>query len=142
MGLSHHDKLSTTPQEVEVAVVVHEGLVLVGQRPPGVELEGYAEFPGGKRLPDEPPGACAVREALEETGICVEVVRPLVETTYPYPHGLIHLTFYLCRPADNHAGEPWSPFRWVTKGEVFQLPFPPANRVALERLRKLLERQK
>src|SRR4051812_46830278 len=60
---------------VAIAVVEHDGKSLVGERPAGVALAGFAEFPGGKVEPGESPEAAAVRECIEESGLQVEIVR-------------------------------------------------------------------
>ena len=54
---------------IAVAVVEHEGRVLIGQRPPGTALAGYWEFPGGKIGAGERAEEAARRECLEETGL-------------------------------------------------------------------------
>ena len=51
-----------SPKRIGIAVVEHEGRYLVGTRGPDGPLAGYAEFPGGKCLPDELPEMCAIRE--------------------------------------------------------------------------------
>lgn len=109
--------------------------VLVGTRGPEGPLAGLAEFPGGKCEPGESPAACAVRECREETGLEVEVVELLAETVWQYPHGTVHLHFFHCRPvrptetADRHGL-----FHWRPMSELPMLPFPAANRDAIDRL--------
>lgn len=58
---------------VSVAIVEHQGHVLVARRSPGTPYAGYAEFPGGKLERGETPSEAAVRECREETGLRVEV---------------------------------------------------------------------
>ena len=52
-------------KRIGIAVVEHAGRYLVGIRGPDVPLAGYAEFPGGKCLPNESPEDCAVRECRD-----------------------------------------------------------------------------
>jgi 8-oxo-dGTP diphosphatase len=148
---------------IAIAVVLHEGFVLVGRRehPP---LAGLAEFPGGKVQAGESPEAAAAREVLEESGINVHVERLLASVAADYTHGRLDLRFYLCRPAaatealpapaalppspETAAGPaalPWPagpllprpPFRWLPLQELEHLDFPPANAAALRALRTL-----
>ena len=118
-----------TRVQVAVAVVEHAGRYLVGTRGAGAPLAGYAEFPGGKCAPGEPSEVCAVRECLEETGLRVDAVRPLVTTNWQYPHAAVRLHFWLCQPVSHAA--PRSPFRWVTPAELARLQFPEANAAIL-----------
>ena len=114
---------------IGVAVVEQGGSYLVGARPEGVPLAGYAEFPGGKCEPGETPEACAVRECFEEAGLGVEPVRLLERRTWDYTHGTVELWFVLCRPVGD-AG-PKEPFRWVPRADLAGLRFPEANAAVL-----------
>jgi mutator protein MutT len=114
------------PTVVAIAVVRHEMQFLVGIRPGGVPLAGYAEFPGGKVNSDESPAAAAIRECREESGLQVEAVGELLCTTHQYDHGLLEIHFFNCRPLDATA-TPTPPFRWVDANELALLKFPEAN---------------
>jgi 8-oxo-dGTP diphosphatase len=118
---------------IAVAVVEHNDCFLIGERPPGVVLAGYWEFPGGKVHDAEEPAACAVRECREETGMEVEVARLLCNCDYEYDHGRLHLQFFLCRPFDPR-DEPRPPFRWVERRDLAGCRFPPANKELLNLL--------
>ena len=123
------------PTPIGVAVVEHEGWYLVGIRNDDGPLAGYAEFPGGKCEPAEPPRECAIRECLEETGLLVEPVELLFQTTFEYPHGTVDLNFWQCRLTDprditdDHQG-----FRWIAAGALGDMNFPEANAPLLELL--------
>jgi len=116
------------PIPIGIAVVEHRGRYLVGFRPEGAELAGYAEFPGGKCREGESSGVCACRECLEETGLEVYAVDLLMKRTFTYPHGTVSLNFWRCRPrakatvAESHRG-----YRWVPAAELASLKFPEAN---------------
>lgn len=120
------------PAPIGIAVVERDGWFLVGMRPEGVPLAGYAEFPGGKCEAGEMPEACAVRECREEAGLIVEPVRLLERLRWEYAHGRVELSFVLCQPRDDT--EPRPPFRWVPRGELAELRFPEANAAVVERL--------
>ena len=50
---------------VAVALVDVDGRVLIAQRPPGKQLAGLWEFPGGKLEPGERPEEGLIRELRE-----------------------------------------------------------------------------
>ncbi|MCC7084524.1 MAG: (deoxy)nucleoside triphosphate pyrophosphohydrolase [Pirellulales bacterium] len=111
---------------VAIAVVRHQDRFLVGIRPFGTALAGFAEFPGGKAHPGESPAAAAVRECREESGLTVEAVDELLCTAHQYDHGLLEIHFFECRPT-HPTQRPKSPFHWAERKELAQLNFPPAN---------------
>jgi 8-oxo-dGTP diphosphatase len=118
----------TTPQRIGIAVVEHAGRYLVGIRPDGVPLAGYAEFPGGKCEPGESPEACAMRECAEETGLTIASVLLLDELIHEYGHGTVELSFWLCRPADpSQVADQHRGYGWVAGHELGTLQFPDAN---------------
>jgi 8-oxo-dGTP diphosphatase len=121
---------------IAIAVVEHNNCFLIGQRPPGVVLAGFWEFPGGKVRDGEKPTACAIRECREESGMEVEVLRLLRECNFDYEHGRVHLRFFLCRPLDP-AQRPRPRFQWVSWWDLNRYSFPPAN----EELLRLLQTQ-
>jgi mutator protein MutT len=118
---------------IAVAVVEHRDRFLVGRRPEGAPLGGYAEFPGGKVLPGETPEAAAARECLEETGLPCTVGEPYPEVVHHYAHDRLRLCFFACAPVDPSA-EPKPPFRWVERAELASLKFPEANGALIELL--------
>jgi mutator protein MutT len=125
-------------KRIGIAVVERQEHFVVGVRPPGVPLEGMAEFPGGKCEPDEPPRACVVRECLEETGLAVEPLRQLATVLWSYPHGDVELHFWLCGCVEAvHAIDPpplHPPFRWLPRAALQHQNFPPANSEVLAQL--------
>jgi 8-oxo-dGTP diphosphatase len=113
------------PTPIAIAVVEQEGRFLVGMRPEGVPLAGYAEFPGGKVRADETIDATACRECREEAGLEVVPSGPPEIVDWQYDHGAVRLHFVPCRVVA--AREPRAPFRWVERSELALLSFPPAN---------------
>jgi 8-oxo-dGTP diphosphatase len=114
------------PTVVAIAVVRHENEFLVGVRPDGVPLAGYAEFPGGKVHAGETPMAAAIRECREESGLEVEAVGELLRIMHQYDHGLLEIHFFDCRPLGAESA-PVPPFCWVDTNELASLKFPEAN---------------
>ncbi len=124
---------------VGVAVVTCRGKVLVGIRPPGSTLAGFAEFPGGKAHEGEDTASCAERECWEETGLRVQAVRKLYSCRLETPEekeeaGEIH--FWLCRlvKQQERFPKPTRPFRWLPLEQLAQEQFPEANQPVLQML--------
>lgn len=128
----------TSARRVGIGVIEWQDHFAVGVRPPGVPLEGMAEFPGGKCEPDELPRACVTRECLEETGLAVEPVTQLATVHWSYPHGDVELHFWHCRCVEldsSNQPRPLShPFRWLPRNELQHQDFPPANQSVVEML--------
>ena len=128
-----------TFRQIAVAVVVHEGQVLVGRRSDdAAEQPGRAEFPGGKVEPHETSAAAALRECLEEAGIAIRPLERtfgvvLQEATPP-----LWITFHWATPLDPEA-PPRSPFAWVPISALPHLNFPPANAPVLGILERGIE---
>ena len=119
---------------VAVAVVVHDGAVLVGLRADDAPEEpGRAEFPGGKVEPHERPAEAAARECLEETGIAVRMLdRPCTVIARQPP--LRTISFHWAAPLDAGAA-PRPPFAWLPIAELSRRRFPAANDAVLAMLR-------
>lgn len=122
---------------IGIAVVEHQGSYLIGIRPPGASLAGFAEFPGGKCEAGETPDVAAVRECHEETGVRVEVLELLTRRLYEYAYGSVDLHFYLCRPLEvPEASHDLRGFRWQEVQTLRSLKFPDANVPVVEMLEK------
>ncbi len=115
---------------VAVALVDRDGRVLVSQRPPGKQLAGLWEFPGGKVEPGERPEATLIRELAEEIGVAVEepCLAPLTFASHPYDDFHLLMPLYVCRrwsgtprPLEGQA------LRWVRPGALRDLAMPPAD---------------
>ena len=119
---------------IAIAVVLHNGRFLIGQRPAGVPLAGLWEFPGGKIQPGETPEQAAVRECLEETDLAVTALSRYPEHVQQYDHGQVHLYFIACQPSESIPAAPKPPFRWVRREELAGYSFPAGNRDILRLL--------
>jgi len=121
---------------VSAAVIERQGMFLVTRRPPGVHLQGYWEFPGGKCDPGETLTSCLSREILEELDTAVHVGAQIFSTAHDYPDRVVRLHFFAC----DLAGEPrpvlGQEMRWVSPEELVLLPFPPADAELIELLRR------
>ncbi|MGQ9575249.1 MAG: (deoxy)nucleoside triphosphate pyrophosphohydrolase [Thermoguttaceae bacterium] len=116
-----------------VAVVQHDGRVLIGRRSPGTPLAGLWEFPGGQVQPHETPQQAVTRECREETGLEVRVGQQMLEAVHRYRHGVVRLWFFAAEPVDPTQA-PAPPFRWVPIAGLRAYRFPAANAAVVERL--------
>ena len=115
---------------VAVALVDRDGRVLVSQRPPGKQLAGLWEFPGGKVEPGERPEATLIRELAEEIDVRVEepCLAPLTFASHAYTDFHLLMPLYVCRrwsgtprPLEGQA------LKWVRPGALRDLAMPPAD---------------
>jgi mutator protein MutT len=121
---------------VVAAVIEANEQFLVTRRQAGVHLAGMWEFPGGKIDPDEPHAAALRRELREELDVEVDVGERMYHTVHAYDDRTVELHFYRC----GLKGEPrpllGQQMRWVPRGELEALGFPPADTELIEMLTK------
>ncbi|HET6587301.1 MAG TPA: NUDIX domain-containing protein [Oleiagrimonas sp.] len=74
-----------------------DGRVLLAERPPGKQLAGHWEFPGGKLEPGETVVDALRRELREELAINADAIdaQPLIEV--PWRHGEVDLRLIVHR---------------------------------------------
>lgn len=92
-----------TPVPVVCAVIEHEGLVLLAQRPPDKLLPLKWEFAGGKVEPGEEPAAAIVREIREELGCEIVITRVLPPFVHDYQTVVIKMIPFVCALAPRSA---------------------------------------
>src|SRR5689334_6589151 len=82
-----------------VALVDPDGRILIAQRPPGKDMAGLWEFPGGKVLEKETPEDALVRELKEELGITTQAacLQPMTFASHAYEAFHLLMPFYICR---------------------------------------------
>jgi 8-oxo-dGTP diphosphatase len=112
---------------VTAAIVEQEGRFLVTRRPPGVHLEGYWEFPGGKCDAGESLAACLERELYEELDVAARVGAELLATSHAYPDRRVELHFLRCDLLGEPRPQLGQEMRWVSRDDLSTLPFPPAD---------------
>ncbi|WP_435015685.1 (deoxy)nucleoside triphosphate pyrophosphohydrolase [Tundrisphaera sp. TA3] len=117
-----------TPIRVGIGLIARDGRYLVRIRPPGSPMPGVWEFPGGKCEPGETPEAATARECREEVGMVIRVGRLDRTITHRYPHGLVELSYFHCRPESAECEPaPDSGFLWVAARDLAHRRFPEAN---------------
>jgi 8-oxo-dGTP diphosphatase len=126
---------------VAAALVDADSRVLIAQRPPGKQLAGLWEFPGGKLDADERPEQALIRELLEELGVVVkeECLAPLTFASHAYPDFHLLMPLYVCRRWEGFAQpREGQALKWVRARDLRQYPMPPADEPLLPALIDLL----
>lgn len=112
------------------ALVDADGRVLLAQRPPGKQLAGLWEFPGGKVELGETPEETLVRELQEEIGVETKVacLAPLTFASHSYDDFHLLMPLYVCRrfwgTAVPREGQV---LKWVRPLQMRDYPMPPAD---------------
>ena len=119
---------------VAAAVIEDHGRYFVTRRLQGTHLEGHWEFPGGKCEPGESLPQCLERELLEELGASVVVGEEILAASHDYPERRVELHFISCSLLNAPVALLGQEMRWVERGELRSLPFPPADDELIERL--------
>ena len=137
--LKDWERLKTAePLEVVAALIWDSDRFLACQRPENKARGGQWEFVGGKVEPGETKPQALVRECREELGITVSVTDTFLELTHRYPDVVIRLTVLHAAITE---GTPrlleHQALRWVTVEEMEKMPFCPADRKIIERLRQI-----
>ncbi len=118
------------------AVIERDGLILCAQRGPGGSLGGMWEFPGGKIENGESPRDALIREIDEELHCEIAVGDEVTTTRYEYDFGVVTLTTFWCELV---SGTPTltehAEVRWLTRAELDQLDWAPADVPAVEIIR-------
>ena len=123
------------------ALVDVDGRVLIGQRPPGKQLAGLWEFPGGKVEAGESPEACLIRELREELGITVTeaCLAPFVFASHAYESFHLLMPLYLVRRwSGTVTAHEHSALAWVKPAKLSDYPMPPADAPLVAWLRDLI----
>jgi mutator protein MutT len=119
---------------VAAAVIERDDAFLVTRRQPGVHLEGFWEFPGGKCEPGESLAGCLARELREELAVEAAVGVELLATTHRYPERSVELHFLRCELRGEPAPQQGQEMRWIRRRDLGTLEFPPADAELIELL--------
>jgi 8-oxo-dGTP diphosphatase len=121
---------------VAAAVIEHDGRLFVTRRLTGTHLAGYWEFPGGKCDPGEALETCLARELREELAVSATIGAEILTTTHAYPDRRVELHFFQCRLLGTPAPQMGQEMQWVTRDELGDLAFPPADTELIALLRR------
>ena len=121
---------------VVAGVIGRDGLILIGQRPPGKSHPMEWEFPGGKIETGESPREALARELREELEIEAHMGREIQRYQYGYKgKSPLELIFF---EVDHFEGEPvnraFHEIRWVPVAELSTYPFLEGDRKFIEAL--------
>ena len=119
---------------VLAAVIARGDTVLVTRRLRGTHLGGLWEFPGGKCDPGETHEACLARELMEELGVASTIGAEILRTEHAYPERTVRLHFRECEISGEPQALIGQEMRWIRRGDLGTLEFPPADRELIERL--------
>lgn len=125
-------------QIVVAGALISHGKLLVAQRDRPPELAGRWELPGGKAAPGESDADALARELREELGVDVTVGVRLgadvaLTPTMTLRAYRVTLTNGTVHPHDHRE------LRWVTRDELADLPWVPADTAWLPDLAAVLE---
>lgn len=137
--------MSLTPSRlllvVAAALVDVDGRVLIGQRPPGKQMAGLWEFPGGKVEAGETPEDALTRELREELGIVArrDCLAASVFASHAYEGFHLLMPLYLLRRWEGEVERrEHAALAWVRPGKLFDYPMPPADAPLCAWLRDIL----
>lgn len=130
---------------VAVALIAHDGRILMQRRKIAGAFGGLWEFPGGKVEPGESPESALLREIEEELGVALDTreLQPLMFASDPalppaprQPHVIL---LYICR---GWQGEPRcldaDAIAWIAPGALMALAMPPLDMPLAEALLKVI----
>ena len=124
---------------VAAAVIIRDGLVLIGRRKEGRFL-GMWENQGGKVEPGETDEEALVRELHEELGVESTVGQPLAAFYFDYSSRVGHcvITFYRVEITGDPAPLCHDRLLWVDAPLLYILNFTPASHLVRELLYDML----
>lgn len=111
--------------------------ILIAQRNLKKSQGGLWEFPGGKIEPNESREAAIIREIKEELTIDIDVESYLAEKVFNYPDKDVNLIAMNCRILNGEIKlMEHEDAKWVSKDELKQFEFAPADMFIVEKLIK------
>ena len=123
--------------EVVAALIWDKDKFMICQRPAHKARGLLWEFVGGKVEPGETKEQALIRECREELAITLKVGDIFMDVTHEYPDLTVHLTLF---HAIIQEGVPQklehNDIRWITRDEIDQYEFCPADVEILTRLKE------
>ena len=119
---------------VAIALLFHQGKVLVGWRNAKQHQGNKHEFPGGKVEPNETPQQACQREVMEEVGIHILDWYTFDFVQHDYDDLQVNLHFFHAYVNTAQLDEILQPWTWFHRNTLQDLNFPKANRKIVDRL--------
>lgn len=128
------DPMTSSVVHVAVGVIRNsQGEILIARRPSHVHQGGLWEFPGGKVEANESLQLALQRELHEELDIDIKQCRPLIRIPHCYPDKQVLLDVWLVEAFNGVPhGKENQPIEWRPASELWDLPFPAANRPIIQ----------
>ena len=115
-----------------------ETIIFATQRGYG-DFKGGWEFPGGKIESGEPPQEALKREIIEELDTEVSVGELMDTVEYDYPQFHLSMDCFWCQIVrGNLVLKEHEAARWLTKDELNNVEWLPADITLIEKIRNLL----
>ena len=128
-------KPQTLPLAVCAAVIIHQGKILLTQRPAEKPHGGFWEFPGGKIDPGESPHQSLRREIREELNIEISVGPVLQTVYYHYDWGNVLILAYHCHWQSGQIEHlEVADHRWLTAEQLSDFNILPADLPIIARI--------
>jgi len=122
-------------KQVTAAILINDGLIFIAKRKADDSSGEKWEFPGGTIEDGESPEDCLKREMEEEFEMGVSIGEYLGESIYLYDHGWIRLLAYRAYwESGNIVAKVHEDYQWVSKGELSNYLFAPADIPFVEKL--------
>ncbi|MBQ8557493.1 MAG: (deoxy)nucleoside triphosphate pyrophosphohydrolase [Alphaproteobacteria bacterium] len=125
--------------EISMAIVVHNGKILIAQRKKGKHQEFMWEFPGGKLEANETLQECVAREFMEEFEKPIQVCKFFMDKTYHYADkGDFHLNAFWATCDNDIIPQLYEheDVKWVSPTEMDNYTFCPADGPFIEAIKK------
>jgi len=138
---THNDDSSKKSIPVVCLILIDSyDRILITKRPPGKQLGGLWEFPGGKVEHNEVFEVALRRELSEELQLEVDSLQRLSAIEHCYEFGVVRLIPFVSRCEERPAVKllEHSEFRWVSYSELPAFDWVPADLTILNQIRALL----
>lgn len=114
--------------DAAIALITHNGQLLICQRKAADTFGGYWEFPGGKQEAGETLEECLQRELREELDISARPITQLTTIHHDYEHALVRLHPFVCEYVSGDIRHlECQASKWIEPRDLPQYEFPPAN---------------
>ncbi|WP_445116159.1 NUDIX domain-containing protein [Acinetobacter sp. WZC-1] len=126
--------MSKPSVHVAIAVLFHQGKVLVGWRNSHQHQGNKSEFPGGKVEQGETPEQACRREVREEVGMDIQHWHAFDLLQHDYDDIQVNLHLFHAVVPQQQLSRVQAPWAWYRREQLSGLNFPAANQAIIQRL--------